>query len=99
MLDSGLVLAGYPYYLTCRVNVPAISTTHLLLQLALSYSTDASSHSVKNATIADPGNATHQLQVTLPSLTTADAGTYVCLANVGPYTVRGTKVVTVQGTV
>lgn len=98
MVDNGPVL-GYPYNLTCQVNVPAISTTHLLLQLALSYSLDASSHSIKNATIADPGNATHTLQMTLPSLSTADAGTYVCLASVGPYKVRGAKVVIVQGTV
>ena len=90
---------GYPYTLTCQVNVPGISTPLLLLQLQLSFFTDASNISLQDDTIADPGNSTHQLQLVLPSLSTADAGMYVCLASVGPYKVMGTKVIILRGTV
>ena len=90
---------GSPYVLTCQVYVPVVSTTLLLLQLELNFSTDTSNRSLKNMTIADAGNATHQLQIVLPSLSSADAGIYACHASFGPFKVMGTKVLDVQGTV
>ena len=88
---------GSPYSLSCNINVPALSMSGQTLQLEWMLFTDTSNYSLNKTVIADPGNATHQYQLSLKSLSTADAGTYVCLGSVGPYSVNGSVVIASQG--
>ena len=88
---------GSPYSLSCNINVPALSMRRQALQLEWMLFTDTSTYSLNKTVIADPGNATHQLQLSLQPLSTDDAGTYVCLATVGSWVARNTTEIVLKG--
>ena len=95
--DGTSASLGSPYNLSCNVNVPALSMRGQTLKMEWIFFLDRLNYSLSSTVIADPGNATHHLQISLPSLSTARAGTYACVGSVGPYEVKGTRVISLQG--
>ena len=89
---------GSPYSLQCDVYVPALSMREQTLRIEWIFIIDTSFNLSLNSTvITSTGNATYLLPVSITSLSTADAGRYVCLATIGSIKVNITKDIILRG--